>query len=71
MRCLCCNTALKDHEDARVGSATGQRIQMCDHCFGTVADDVADIDDLGLGFIPQEEDEAAGWKEAQDYASGL
>lgn len=41
---------------------------MCDGCFGTICDEVADVDDLGMAIIPQEEDEVAGFSLAREHA---
>ena len=71
MRCLSCGTILQDHETRRRGSVTGEYIEMCDHCFGTISAEVADVEDLGISVLPDEEDEILGYQLARENAGYL
>lgn len=44
MRCLSCNAALTDFESTRKSANTGQFIDLCNHCFYTVSEDILTID---------------------------
>jgi hypothetical protein len=44
MRCLSCNAALTDFEATRKSANTEQYIDLCNHCFYTVSDDILTID---------------------------
>lgn len=46
MRCLACDVLLTEREDARK-FILGNRIELCDHCFDTIREDV-------LMFLPGE-----------------
>ena len=45
MRCLSCNKRLNDRESVRKYSNGGGFIDLCDHCFSTVSDDIPDIEE--------------------------
>lgn len=47
MRCLACNVLLNDNEATRKYANTHTFIDLCDHCFSTVADDIPYIDGRG------------------------
>ena len=47
MRCCACDKALSDKESTRKGVNTGDYLDMCDHCFSTVADDFPYIEGHG------------------------
>lgn len=40
MRCLSCNAALTDFEATRKSVTTAEYIDLCDHCFNTISDDI-------------------------------
>jgi len=40
MRCLSCNAALTDFEATRKYASTGAFIDLCNWCFGSVADQI-------------------------------
>jgi hypothetical protein len=48
MRCLSCNVALSDFESTRKSAATNEFIGLCNHCFLTIADDVATLERTDL-----------------------
>lgn len=49
MRCVCCNKNLSDKESTRKGVNTGDYLDMCDNCFGTVAEEFPYIEGHGKG----------------------
>jgi hypothetical protein len=55
MRCLACDKRLNDRESTRKYSSSGAFVDLCNHCFATVAEDIPDLDD-GVG-SDYEEDE--------------
>jgi hypothetical protein len=44
MRCLSCNVVLSDKEATRKYASSGTYVDLCDHCFTDIADDVAVIE---------------------------
>ena len=57
-RCYCCNEDLTDEEATRKSTTTNQFLDMCDNCFGEVADTFIDIEDEeNLRELEQEEKE--------------
>lgn len=56
MRCLCCNRNLSDKESTRKGVNSGDYLDMCDGCFGTVADEFPYIEGHGKGPSGKDED---------------
>jgi hypothetical protein len=44
MRCLACNRQLNDHESTRKYASSGSFVDLCDHCFGTVEEDIPTIE---------------------------
>jgi len=44
-RCYCCDADLTDYEATRKSTITGAFLDMCDTCFGEVADTFIDIED--------------------------
>lgn len=40
MRCIACNRVLTDYEATRKAVVTGEYLDMCNHCFSTIEDDV-------------------------------
>jgi hypothetical protein len=44
MRCLSCNAALTDYEATRRSVATNEFIDLCNHCFASVSDDLQTIE---------------------------
>lgn len=44
MRCLACNCQLNDHESTRKYASSGSFVDLCDHCFSEVAEDIPTIE---------------------------
>lgn len=44
MHCLCCNKILSDYEATRRHATTKEFIDMCNHCYGTISNDVLAIE---------------------------
>ena len=40
MHCLACDVILNDFEATRKSESTGEYIDLCNKCFGTIADDI-------------------------------
>ena len=40
MRCLACNKALNDYEATRKSATTGEYVDLCNHCFHNVDQEV-------------------------------
>ena len=40
MRCLSCDKILNDYESTRKSAVTGEYYDLCNHCFGTIKDQV-------------------------------
>jgi hypothetical protein len=60
MRCLSCDAALTDFESTRKSAFTGEYIDLCNHCFATINDEVQTIDraDLALDSDEIDDDDA-------------
>jgi hypothetical protein len=43
MRCLACNKALNDFEATRKSSTTGEYVDLCNHCFHNVEQDIESV----------------------------
>lgn len=56
MKCLSCDEILSDREDARVYTASGERIGLCDPCFSEVEDQIDYIGDYPRILRPENED---------------
>lgn len=44
MRCLSCNAALTDYEATRRSVNTDEFIDLCNHCFASISDDLQTIE---------------------------
>ncbi len=57
MRCYCCQRLLNDFESTRKSKTTGEYLDMCNACVGSVQDQLETIDrtDLSEGDVPDEE----------------
>ena len=44
MRCYCCNNVLKPSESTRKFKESGAYTDMCDHCLGTISDEVDTVE---------------------------
>lgn len=43
MRCLACNKILNDFESTRKSATTGQYVDLCNHCFHDVEQDIQSV----------------------------
>ena len=43
MRCLACNKNLNDFESTRKSATTGEYVDLCNHCFHNVEQDIESI----------------------------
>lgn len=71
MRCLSCNKRLNNRESTRKYSTDGSFVDLCDHCYSHVADEIAAID--GDGYVADFEEETPGvdggsWFFGPDYS---
>jgi hypothetical protein len=48
MRCLSCDAALTDFEATRKSAFSGDYIDLCNHCFATISEDLHTIDRADL-----------------------
>jgi len=48
MRCYCCNKALSDYEATRKSVSTGQFLDMCNKCYGSISSEVLAIERTDL-----------------------
>lgn len=48
MRCLSCNALLSDFEATRKSVNTNEYIDMCNHCYHTISDDVMALERADL-----------------------
>ena len=55
MRCLACNKRLNSRESTRKYSSSGDFIDLCDHCFSFIADEIPDTED-GISGDPDFDD---------------
>ena len=55
MRCYCCNKALSDYEATRKSVTTGNFLDMCNKCYGSISNDVLALERTDLKH--EEEDE--------------
>jgi hypothetical protein len=44
MRCLACNCQLTDKEATRKYASSGEFLDLCDHCYGDVEEDIPTIE---------------------------
>jgi len=56
MRCYCCNKALSDYESTRKSVNTGQYLDMCNKCYGSISDDVLAIERTDLRHEDEDDD---------------
>jgi hypothetical protein len=48
MRCYCCNKALSDYEATRKSVSTGDFLDMCNKCYGSISSEVLAIERTDL-----------------------
>lgn len=60
MRCVACNKRLSDKEATRrYANAPNTFIDLCNHCFSTVADDIPDVEsDIVADFVEDDVESA-------------
>ena len=56
MRCYCCNKALSDYEATRKSVQTGQFLDMCNKCYGSISSEVLSIERTDLRHEDEEEE---------------
>lgn len=56
MRCKACNVPLNDFESTRKSSVTGEFLDLCNHCYNSVRNDVQAIERLDLMDVEDEVD---------------
>jgi hypothetical protein len=55
MRCYCCNKALSDYEATRKSVTTGNFLDMCNKCYGTISGDVLALERTDLKHDDEDE----------------
>lgn len=55
MRCYCCNRALSDYEATRRSVTTGNFLDMCNKCYGSISNEVLAIERQDLKHEDEEE----------------
>lgn len=60
MRCLACNVNLSDAESTRKSATTGEYIDLCNRCYGSIADDVPTLEGNNNNGEEGEEGTSAG-----------
>ena len=55
MRCYCCNKALSDYEATRKSVTTGNFLDMCNKCYGSISGEVLAIERQDLKHEDEEE----------------
>lgn len=40
MRCIACDKLLSDYESTRKSEATGEFVDLCNHCYSTISKDI-------------------------------
>lgn len=57
MRCLSCDKNLTDFEATRKSAFTGEYIDLCNHCFSSVSEDLHTIERADLAHEDDYEDD--------------
>ena len=65
MRCYCCNKALSDYEATRKSVSTGNFLDMCNKCYGSISGEVLALERTDLRH--DDEDEEFHDVEKDDY----
>ena len=58
MRCLACNKILNDFEATRKSATTGEYVDLCNHCFSTISDQVYVTERWDLKHNQDDDDES-------------
>lgn len=66
MRCLSCNKQLNDYESTRKSANTGDFLDLCNGCFGTIRYDVDTIERPDLFHASDDEDDEDYYLEDYD-----
>jgi hypothetical protein len=56
MRCYCCNKALSDYEATRKSVSTGNFLDMCNKCYGSISGEVLALERTDLRHEDEEEE---------------
>ena len=56
MRCLSCDASLTDYEATRKSAFSGEYIDLCNHCYNTISEDLHTIDRADLAYDENDED---------------
>lgn len=56
MRCYCCNKALSDYEATRRSVNTGEFLDMCNKCYGSISSDVLSLERTDLRHEDEDEE---------------
>ena len=65
MRCYCCDKALSDFESTRKSVTSGEYLDMCNKCYGTVRDDLVSEERYDL--YDGDEDQTTDTEEEENY----
>lgn len=60
MRCMACNVNLTDFESTRKSTITNEYLDLCNHCFYTISDDVSSLERADLEHEDGEVDDDVG-----------
>jgi hypothetical protein len=64
MRCCCCNKNLSDYESTRKSKSTGEYLDMCNKCYGTIEDD---LDTEVNQDLSEQSLDDEGWDDIKEY----
>lgn len=56
MRCYCCNKMLSSFESTRKSANTGEYLDMCNKCYGTIKEDMPSLERADLAHEEDFED---------------
>ncbi|CAB4147281.1 hypothetical protein UFOVP507_20 [uncultured Caudovirales phage] len=65
MRCYCCNKVLSDYESTRKSINTGNYLDMCNRCYGTISNEILAIERSDLRH--DDTDDTEGYTEDEPY----
>lgn len=57
MRCYCCNKLLSSFESTRKSATTGEYLDMCNKCYGTIKNDMPSLERTDLATEDDYEDD--------------
>lgn len=71
-RCLSCNVIMTDREATRKYASSGTFIDLCNHCFAHVAEDIPDIESENIANeFSQEDVDGAVWDYVQSQLGDI